>query len=76
MKTLDGAYFEKLLGCVTNRFSHVVIAGEQVENAIKEGKLSGPSSHQAKSKKLGFQKKEGDVHVINPGNYTSKNNSH
>jgi len=74
VKTLDGAYFEKLLGCVTNRFSDVVIAREQVEDAIKEGKLSGPSSHQGKSKKLSFQKKEGDVHVINPRNY--KNNSH
>jgi len=76
VKTLDGAYFEKLLGCVTNRFSNVVIAGEQVEDAIKEDKLSGLSSHQDKSIKPGFQKKEGDVHVINPENYTSKNNSH
>jgi len=74
VKTLDGAYFEKLLGCVTNRFSDMFIAGEQVEDAIKKGKLSGSSSHQDQSKKLSFQKKEGDVHVINPENY--KNNSH
>jgi len=76
VKTLDRAYFEKLLGCVTNRFSDVVIVGEQVEDVIKEGKLSRPSIHQDKGKKLGFTKKEGKVYVINPENYTSKNNSH
>jgi len=76
VKTLDRTYFEKLLGCVTNHFSNVVIVGKQVEDAIKENKLSGPSIHQDKGKKLGFTKKEREVHVINPENYTSKNNSH
>jgi len=76
VKTLDGAYFKKLLGCITNRFSDVVIVGEQVEDTIKEGKLSGRNIHQGKRKKPSFTKKEGEVHMINPENYTSKNNSH
>ena len=73
VKTLDEAYFEKLLGCVTNRFTNVVIAGEQVEDAIREGKLNGPTD---KFKKPNFQKKDGEVHMINTGSYPPKNKPH
>ena len=72
VKTLDGAYFEKLLGCVTNRFSDMVIAGEQVEDAIREGKLSGPGTSQDRGKKPAFQKRDGEVHMINTENPSPK----
>lgn len=38
-----GAYFEKLFGCDTINFSNLVIIGGQVEDAIKNGRLSGDS---------------------------------
>ena len=41
VKNLDGAYLAKLLACVTNWLSDVVIVGKQVKDAIREGKLNG-----------------------------------
>ena len=70
VKTLDRAYFKKLLDCITNRISYVVIAGEQVGDAIKEGKLNGAIE---KFKKPSFQKKEGEVHMVQNKNYPPKN---
>lgn len=74
VRTLQGPYFDKLLGSVTNRFSDVVIAGEQVEDAIREGRLSDANVNVDKQKKPIFQKKETDIHVIGTGHYPA--NSH
>src|ERR1044072_5996721 len=76
MKTLENPYFERLLGCVTNRFADVVSAGEQVEDAIREGKLSGVNAQVDKQKKPIFQKKEADVHLVGTNHYSSKHISH
>ncbi|XP_057443426.1 uncharacterized protein LOC130735472 [Lotus japonicus] len=71
VQTLEGPYFERLVGCVTNRFADIVIVGEQVEDAIREGKLNGANAQLDKQKKSMFQKKETKVHMVGTHHYPS-----
>ena len=61
------------MGCVTNRFTDVVVAREQVEDTIREGKLNGSTD---KFKKPNFRKKDRDVYMINSGSYPPKHKPH
>ncbi|KAJ1392638.1 hypothetical protein SESBI_35595 [Sesbania bispinosa] len=48
----------------------------KVEDAIREWKLHGMNAPHDKPKKPNFQKKEGEVHAVDTGNYPSKTISH
>ena len=42
--TLQGQYYEKMLGSISSRFSDLVIVREHIENGIKTGKIQSISS--------------------------------
>ena len=44
MCTLQGQYYEKMLGSISSRFSDLVIVREHIENGIKTGKIQSISS--------------------------------
>lgn len=62
--TLQGPYYEKMVGSTSIEFSDMVVAGERIENGLKSGKIPsvvGPSSG-AKKSYVGFAKKnEGET---------------
>lgn len=64
MGTLQGPYYEKLVGSTSIEFSDLVIVGERIENSLKSGKIPstvGPSNG-AKKPYVGFyRKKEGET---------------
>ena len=45
MDTLQGLYYDKLVGSVSSGFSNLVTIGERIEADIKSGKLQGASSN-------------------------------
>lgn len=64
MGTLQGPYYEKIVGSTSIGFSDMVVAGERIESGLKSGKI--PSvvglSNGAKKPYVGFvKKKEGDA---------------
>ena len=44
MCTLQGLYYEKMVGSVSSGFSDLVIIGERIEAGLKSGKIQGASS--------------------------------
>lgn len=62
--TLQGLYYDKLVGSMSIRFSDLVITGERIKSGLKSGKIPsvvGPSSG-AKKRYVGFtKKKEGET---------------
>ncbi|CAK8567693.1 unnamed protein product [Lathyrus sativus] len=66
MGTLQGQYYEKLIGSVSAGFSDLVIVGERIEEGLKSGKIPGGSNSQANAKKPfnGYKKKEGETNSI------------
>ncbi|XP_050876603.1 uncharacterized protein LOC127080316 [Lathyrus oleraceus] len=64
MGTLQGPYYEKMVGSTSIGFSDMVVAGERIESGLKSGKISnvvGPSNG-AKKPYVGFaKKKEGET---------------
>ncbi|PNX79654.1 coatomer subunit zeta-3, partial [Trifolium pratense] len=70
--TLQGAYYEKMVGSVSSGFADLVKIGERIENGLKSGKIQAAVGNQNVLKKStsGFvRKKEGEANVV-----TSKNN--
>lgn len=51
MATLQGLYFEKMVGSSSSNFSDIVTIGERIKNGLKSGKIAGASSPQAVAKK-------------------------
>ena len=41
MGTLQGLYYDKMVGSITSRFSDLVTIGERIETGLKSGKISG-----------------------------------
>ncbi|CAK8562863.1 unnamed protein product [Lathyrus sativus] len=66
MGTLQGQYYEKLIGSVSAGFSDLVIVGERIEEGLKSGKIPGGSNSQASAKRPfnGYKKKEGETNAI------------
>ena len=67
MGTLQGMYFEKMIGSSSTNFADMVTIGERVENGLKSGKITGTSTQQTTNKKPhgGFKKKkEGETSVV------------
>lgn len=64
MGTLQGVYYDSVVGCTTAGFPDLVTAGERVEVDIKLGKIqvpsSGSSSDKGKKPFTGFPKKKED----------------
>lgn len=64
MGTLYGPYLEKLIGSTLAGFPNLVIAGERIENCLKNGKIQNAagSSIGARKSFSGFtKKKEGEA---------------
>lgn len=67
MSTLQGIYFENMVGSISYNFSDVVTIGESIENGLKTGKISSTTSNLARAKKpqSNFNKeKEGETSVV------------
>lgn len=67
MGTLQGPYLEKMRGSVSSDFLNLVIAGERVENFLKNGKIQAATSNSIGSKNpfSNVQKnKEGKTNVF------------
>ena len=44
MATLQGVYYEKMVGSISSGFSDLVTIGERIEVGVKNGKIQGGSS--------------------------------
>ncbi|CAK8541045.1 unnamed protein product [Lathyrus sativus] len=66
MGTLQGQYYEKMIGSVSAGFSDLVIVDERIEEGMKSGKIPGGSNNQANAKKPfnEYKKKEGETNAI------------
>lgn len=67
MGTLQGLYYEKMIGSSFTNFEDMVTIGERVENGLKSGKITDTTALQATNKKShgGFTKnKEGKTSVV------------
>src|SRR3954462_14544145 len=67
MATLQGPYYDKMVGSVSSGFSDLVVIGERIEDGIKSGKIQGASSnsYQAKRPTPNFaKKKEGETNAV------------
>ncbi|XP_050897422.1 uncharacterized protein LOC127104276 [Lathyrus oleraceus] len=68
--TLEGPYFEKIIGSTTSGFLDLVIAGERIENCLKINKISDTTVAASGAKKPHFRfskKKEGETNAIAQG---------
>lgn len=66
ISTLQGPYLDRMVGSISSRFSDLVIAGEQVENCLKIGKIHDTITVASGAKKYqsGFPKnKEGETNA-------------
>lgn len=67
MDTLQGSYYENIIGGATSNFSNLVMMGEHIENALKSGKNQDASSSQIGEKESlnNFHKrKEGETNAV------------
>ncbi|XP_050878763.1 uncharacterized protein LOC127082571 [Lathyrus oleraceus] len=67
MGTLQGLYFEKMIGNSSTNFADMVTIGERVESGLKSGKITDTTTQQTTNKKPhgGFAKrKEGEANVV------------
>lgn len=70
MGTLQGAFYDRMVGTTTTGFSDLVMAGERIEAGLKLGKIqsSSPSSSSGTTVKKPFggyvKKKEGETSAI------------
>src|SRR3954467_15356331 len=67
MSTLQGPYYDKMIGSVSSGFSDLVVIGERIEDEIKDGKIQGasPNSYHSKRPTSTFaKKKEGETNAV------------
>ena len=68
MGTLQGLYYDKMVGSVSSGFSDLVTIGERIEAGIKSGKIQGESyitPYNPKRHVPNFSnKKEGEINVV------------
>ena len=66
--TLQGFYYDKMVGSVSSGFSDLVTIGERIEACIKSGKIQGASSSTPYNRKRHVpnfsKKKEGEINVV------------
>ncbi|XP_050891021.1 uncharacterized protein LOC127096503 [Lathyrus oleraceus] len=66
METLQGPYYEKLVGSTSDGFFDLVVVGERIESGVKAGKILSLANAANGTKKLynGFpKKKEGETNI-------------
>lgn len=66
MDTLQGPYLDRMIGSATSGFSYLVVAGEQIENFLKIGKIQDTTLAASGAKKSHSRfpkKKEGEINV-------------
>lgn len=51
MGTLQGPYYNKMIGSMPIRFFDLVIIRERIENSLKSGRIGKPSSNQNNNKR-------------------------
>lgn len=62
--TLQGMYYEKMVGISSSNFSYIVTIGERIKNGLKMGKISSIDNQIVAKKSQGFaKKKEGEESV-------------
>ena len=68
MGTLQGLYYDKMVGSISSGFTYLVTIRERIEAGIKSGKIpGGPSNSPYNSRRpaLNFPKgKEGEINVV------------
>ncbi|XP_045802357.1 uncharacterized protein LOC123895936 [Trifolium pratense] len=67
--TLQGAYFERMVGSVSSSFSDLVKIGERIENGIKSGKIQATVGSQCTSKEPAnsfTKKKDEETNAVTP----------
>lgn len=72
MGTLQGLYYEKMIGSSSINFADMVTIGERVENGLKSGKIIYTTVLQTTNKRShgGFaKKKEGETNVVTASVY-------
>ncbi|CAJ2644571.1 unnamed protein product [Trifolium pratense] len=70
MSTLQGPYYEKMIGGISSNFADLVIIGERVEDGIKSGKIPKIVKDPAGGKRFfntSQRKKEGEANAISVG---------
>src|SRR3954470_5470756 len=70
MSTLQGSYYDKMVGSISSGFSDLVVIGERIENGIKNGKIQGAPSGSYHPKKSYDEKKESNTVGEIMGNQT------
>lgn len=58
MRTLQGLYYEKMVGSSSSNFANMVTIGERIENGLKTGKIASIDSQSMAKKSQGFSKKK------------------
>ena len=66
ISTLKAPYYEKLVSHTSGSFSHLVIAGERIDEGIRKGKIHDSS---AENKRSFREKQEGEVQAVDTGSY-------
>lgn len=56
--TLQGLYYEKMVGSSSSNFVDMVTIGERSENGLKTGKIANVDSQSVAKKSQGFAKKK------------------
>ncbi|XP_050883676.1 uncharacterized protein LOC127086894 [Lathyrus oleraceus] len=67
MGTLQGLYFEKMIGSSSTNFDDMITIGERVESGLKSGKITDTTAQQTTNKRLhgGFaNKKKGKANAV------------
>ncbi|XP_050919742.1 uncharacterized protein LOC127137314 [Lathyrus oleraceus] len=70
MGTLQGLYYEKMIGSSSTNFADMVTIGERIENRLKSGKITNTTAPQTTNKRAheGFaKKKEGEENDVKAG---------
>lgn len=72
MGTLQGMYYENMIGSLSTNFADMVTIGERVENGLKSRKITNTTAPQTMNKRSfgGFAKnKKGEENVVTTGAY-------
>src|SRR3954470_18175457 len=67
MRTLQGPYYDKMIGSVSSGFSDLVVIEERIEDIIKIGKIQGAPStsyHSKRPTSTFAKKKEGETNAV------------
>lgn len=65
ISTLRAPYYDKMLSNASRNLSDLVITGERIDEGIRTGKITDPTTEAVGSKKsTGGKKKEGEVQAI------------